>query len=78
MENQHRQITGYRDLTAREVALMNTIKSLAREVSELWLQVRDDVQDADARALNVARTQLQDGFMWFVRAVARPDDPFDR
>lgn len=78
MENQHREITGYRDLTDREVALMNTIKGLAREVAELWLQVRDDVPDVDLRALRVARTELQDGFMWFVRAVARPDDPFDR
>jgi hypothetical protein len=78
VENQHRRIDGYRDLTEREVALMNTIKGLAREVAELWRQVRDDVPDADPRALEVARTQLQDGFMWFVRAVARPDDPFDR
>ena len=57
---------------------MNLIKSVQREVAELWLQVRDDVPDVDGRALSIARTQLQDGFMWFVRAVARPEDPFDR
>lgn len=78
MENQHRRISGYRDLTEREVALMNTIKGLGREVAELWLQVRDDVPDVDGHALDVARDRLQDGFMWFVRAVARPEDPFDR
>lgn len=77
VENQHRRISGYRDLTEREVALMNTIKRVAREAAELWLTVRDE-PDVDARALNLARTQLQDGFMWFVRAVARPEDPFDR
>lgn len=57
---------------------MNLIKSVQREVAELWLQVRDDVPDVDERALSIARTQLRDGFMWFVRAVARPEDPFDR
>lgn len=57
---------------------MNLIKSLEREVGELWLQVRDDVTDADVDCLVRARDQLRDGFMWFVRAVARPVDPFDR
>lgn len=57
---------------------MNLIKSLEREVGELWLQVRDDVTDADVDCLDRARDQLRDGFMWFVRAVARPVDPFDR
>lgn len=77
MENQHRLIAGYRELTAREVATMNVIKDLARRTAELWVAVRDE-PDVDVRALQVARDQLQDGFMWFVRAVARPEDPFDR
>lgn len=76
MENQHRLIAGYRELTAREVTTMNAIKDLAREAAELWLTVRAE-PDVDGRALALARTQLQDGFMWFVRAVARPEDPFD-
>lgn len=78
VDNQHRRITGYRELDEREVRAMNLIKDVAREVAELYLQVRDDVPDVDERALRIARTQLQDGFMWFVRAVARPEDPFDR
>lgn len=78
MDNQHRRITGYRELDEREVRAMNLIKDVAREVAELYLQVRDDVPDVDERALRIARMQLQDGFMWFVRAVARPEDPFDR
>lgn len=76
MDNQHRRISGYRELTEREVSAMNMIKQLEREVGALWRQVRDDVPESDPRALALACTQLQDGFMWFVRAVARPEDQF--
>lgn len=78
VNDQRRPIDDYRDLSEREVALVNGIKQLEREVGEYWLQVRDDATDADARCLALARTKLQDGFMWFVRAVTRPGDPFER
>lgn len=35
MDNQHQKITGYRDLTEQEIALMNEIKAKAAEVGEL-------------------------------------------
>lgn len=78
MDNQHRLIAGYRDLTPREVELINMIKSLEREVGQLWLQVGEDVPTAERRDLDVARTHFQEGFSAFVRAVARPEDPFTR
>lgn len=35
MDNQHRLIAGYRELSPEEIALMNEIKSKAAEVGEL-------------------------------------------
>lgn len=35
MDNQHKQITGYRDLSQEEIDLMNEIKVKANEVGEL-------------------------------------------
>jgi len=35
MDNQHRQIKGYRELSAEEIALMNEIKTKGAELGEL-------------------------------------------
>lgn len=35
MDNQHKQIKGYRDLSQEEIDLMNKIKTLAEQVGEL-------------------------------------------
>lgn len=41
MENQHRKITGYRDLTQAEIDLMNEIKAMGESVKALVQKVRD-------------------------------------
>lgn len=71
MDNQHRQIKGYRDLSAEEIALMNDIKQKAHDVGELLDRLKS-VPTLDQRAVAIARTELQTGFMWAVRAVAKP------
>ena len=78
VENQHRRISGYRDLTEREISFINAVKSLHDEVGELWLQLTEELPDDDARCLQAARDRLNEGFSWFVRAIAQPEDPFDR
>lgn len=40
MENQHRQIKGYRELTQEEINLMNEIKSKGAELGELVEKLR--------------------------------------
>ena len=40
MDNQHRQIKGYRELNAEEIALMNEIKSKGAELGELVAKLR--------------------------------------
>lgn len=73
MENQHQKITGYRDLSAEEIALMNRIKQVGEDVSELVLALRA-VKDPelDQRWISIGQTHLQQGFMALVRSVAQP------
>lgn len=96
MENQHKKIKGYRDLSQQEIDLMNRIKAHAEKTSELISEVkslRTDAQEHDCfgvpfdrtdsltdeqaseslRCLALAKTNLQTGQMWFVRAVALPE-----
>ena len=40
MDNQHRQIKGYRELNAEEIALMNEIKSKGAELGDLVAKLR--------------------------------------
>lgn len=48
MENQHRKITGYRELTQEEIDLMNRIKQAGRELlalsGELTLKLQADLK----------------------------------
>ena len=82
MENQHRKIKGYRELTQDEIDLMNEIKEKGVELGELidkvnsinsCLSGEEGVNLADAsRWCSVARTNLQQGLMALTRAVAKP------
>lgn len=71
MENQHRQIAGYRELSQEEIDAMNRIKAKAAEVRDLLDGMRATA-GIDQRALAIATTELQTGFMWAVRAIAQP------
>lgn len=87
MDNQHKLISGYRDLDQKDIDMINQIKihevktlALIKEV-ENYLGERSIVSpeikkfQTDAgcfRWLALARTNLEQGFMCFVRAVAQP------
>lgn len=86
MDNQHKKIKGYRDLSQEEIDLMNRIKEHAEKTKELLdevsnLRMKDyqmrrltpDQMIEAPRCLEKARTHLQEGQMWFVRSVALPD-----
>lgn len=47
MENQHRQISGYRELSTEEIKQMNAVKALAGAAGEMieLLRVRPDLYD---------------------------------
>lgn len=72
MENQHRKITGYRELSAEEIALMNEVKALSSQFGQLFEKLAAN-PDVDKRWLNIAKTDLQKGVMSAVRSIAKPD-----
>lgn len=72
MENQHRHIKGYRELSEQEIALMNEIKQKASEVGELVEKLRNAGTTLDQRWVSIGTTDLQTGMMALVRAVAQP------
>lgn len=77
MDNQHKLIKGYRDLTQQEVDAVNSIKLAEQDIGQLFQQIKADVPDVDQRCLALAKTGLQEAFHWFVRAVAKPLDVYE-
>lgn len=51
MENQHRKITGYRELNAEEIALMNEIKEIGPQIEAVILKVQAHVHKQRMKAL---------------------------
>ena len=72
MENQHRMISGYRDLTKLEISRMNAVKQLGEECRDMIHKMRD-MKGLDQRWVSIAETHLQQGFMAAVRSIARPE-----
>lgn len=72
MENQHRQISGYRELDELEIALMNEIKALGPVIETTVKELRE-TEGVDQRWVAIGVTNLQQGLMALTRAVARPD-----
>lgn len=71
MENQHRHIAGYRDLSEKEVAQMNAVKSCGLSIQQMIENLESD-DAVDKRWLAIARTQIQLGFMALIRSIAKP------
>ena len=64
-------ISGYRELSAREIELINRIKGHAVEIGDLVEDLRA-VETCDPRWVSIGKTDLQTGFMALVRAIAQP------
>lgn len=71
MENQHRKINGYRELTQAEIDLMNEIKAKGAELGELVAKLRA-TEGLDQRWVSIGATDFQTGLMALTRGVARP------
>jgi hypothetical protein len=76
MDNQHRKISGYRDLTEAEVALMNKIKAtgahLEALLGELQMHTQAQIIEAVHRGSNErARLDAAQPARWL--AIARTD-----
>ena len=71
MDNQHKKITGYRDLSQGEINAMNAVKAKAKEIGFLIEELEQNKQ-LDQRWVSEAKSDLQKGFMSAIRSVAQP------
>lgn len=71
MDNQHKKIKGYRDLSQEEIDLMNEIKAKGVELGELVAKLRA-TDGLDQRWVSIGATDLQTGLMALTRGVAQP------
>jgi hypothetical protein len=72
MDNQHKLIKGYRDLSQDEIDLMNEIKAKGEELGALCDRLNSAHPACDGHWVAIGKTHLQQGIMALVRAVARP------
>jgi hypothetical protein len=88
MDNQHRKISGYRELTETQITLMNEIKAegprLEALIERLQSYAMNGASDAypddgniqprgeTLRWISIGQTHLQQGLMALTRGVAKP------
>ena len=72
MDNQHRKIKGYRELTQEEIDAMNEVKAMGIKLSELVEKLENN-KDLDQRWIESGKTDLQKGLMALTRSIARPE-----
>lgn len=87
VDNQHKKIKGYRDLTQAEIDQINDIKAMGCQLDQLIGECRaldvaegkngdrehDERLDEASRWRAIARTHLQQGLMALTRSVAKPE-----
>lgn len=72
VDNQHKFIKGYRDLTEGEIKVINDLKEVGESLGAA-IKILEDLKGSDKRCVALAKTNLQQGMMWAVRAIAKPD-----
>ena len=82
MQDQHKKISGYRDLTQAEIDAMNEMKAheaaLGKMLDNAAKLVRQSRDIEAGRWLSLARTNLETGMMYAIKAVARPTNGLGR
>lgn len=71
MDNQHKHIKGYRDLSQAEIDAMNRVKVAAESIRVL-IEDLQQMPDLDKRWLAIGTTNLQQDFMALTRSIAQP------
>lgn len=82
MDNQHKMIKGYRDLSQAEIDMMNEVNALGSAAEDLIAKVEAHVQanltagttvaNNPTRWIAIGRSDLQTGLMALTRAIAKP------
>jgi len=71
VDNQHRFIKGYRELSQHEIDLMNHVKQIGVTLGEIVETLRS-APELDQRWVSIGATDLQTGLMALTRAIAKP------
>lgn len=69
VDNQHRKISGYRDLTEAEIATINRFKEVERDLKAMLTK---SPHAPDPRHSAIALTHFETGFMYAIKAIAKP------
>lgn len=72
MDNQHRQIRGYRELSQNEIVQMNDVKDVGESLGD-WIEKLRSDPTIDQRWVSIGATDLQTGLMALTRAIAKPE-----
>ena len=72
VDNQHRKIKGYRELTHAEIELMNEVKTKGIELGQLVDKLRA-AEETEKRWVSIGATDLQTGLMALTRSIAKPE-----
>ena len=72
MDNQHKKIKGYRDLSQVEIDLMNGVKELGPKIDSV-IKALVELESNDKRWISIGKTDLQKGLMALVRSIAQPE-----
>jgi hypothetical protein len=72
VDNQHKLIKGYRDLSKDEIDLMNEIKNTVGSQLEELVDKLFAMENTDKRWVAIGKTDLQTGLMALVRSIATP------
>lgn len=73
LDNQHKKIRGYRDLSEEEIQAMNILKEAGSVLEAVLERVEALPVDLDMRWWAIGKTDLQKGLMAVTRAVAQPE-----
>ena len=72
MDQQHRKIVGYRELSQAEIDTINSLKKLGLEIKE-GIDELATLPEVDQRWLAIGRTHMQEGLMAIIRSIAKPE-----
>lgn len=81
MKDQHTQIKGYRDLNQGEIELTNHWKNVEEQLRVMLNTMQQQLQPVDPEAVRwvaLARTYLEAGIMFAIKAVTRPANGLGR
>ena len=77
MKDQHKKIKGYRDLTQKEIDLINEIKEMEAKANGLIDKIKIAGSRGeltyDGRCLALSETNIETGCMYLIKSIAKPE-----